>query len=186
MLDAFYCMATGQIENQRKLIEGWCPARQHLKDTILEHPDVITALLNNDNYGKISPAVTKLRKFLDMARRVGRDGHGPILNSDIYKAALDHVALGTDTVCMTFAVFHVKKITKISNVKIRSPQAKSLKDQMASMQFDVGKCILDFLGAVCKPDFRCEEEGAAASSSDLAGAALSDLAGAAGSKPDAA
>jgi hypothetical protein len=117
-ITAFVDSWTSDFRTQIKLVNGWCPKLFFQKESLLDHPMLCKALLDNtEGYAKLGPMCNAMKEELKLAK-----GLHPLFAEDVLGEVKDAMQLGLQTVGFTFVVFYlVLAIPKATNTtKIQS------------------------------------------------------------------
>ena len=124
-------------------IKQMCPAWQGVRDTLLDHAEVVQQLLTNRDYKKIGGLAGEITEALTLLKGLHADHRGRVVSKDVAQEAKDAMTFGIETVAFTYMCHHLTTVfptitdldsmaTRVADVKynIEHNHKVKLTDQM--------------------------------------------------------
>ena len=109
LMDRFAVSWKNDLTICAQQVRDACPEWIHLKETLLQQPNVITALIDNPRCGSIGVVAREIRAQFKLLKRLRGDGSGALWEPELIEDWHSAAALGVTTVAYTFFLHAVMK-----------------------------------------------------------------------------
>ena len=112
-------------------IESACPDWHGARDTILDHPDLVSALCDNPDYSAVGPLSAELKSQIKLVKSIGTFHSGALVDAALLSRAAQVADYGVETVAYTFVLWKLTRSwLSIDNQTMAEGEVEELKAKL--------------------------------------------------------